>query len=75
MSEIWGKMWGIVVWKPECAAAAWSSGIVSGCLEPPLLHMCPTTIQDATQSIEHAHQVQMIFQILGLSRFSEGRIN
>ena len=19
MSEIWGKMWGIVVWKPECA--------------------------------------------------------
>ena len=22
MSEIWGKMWGIVVWKPECAGAA-----------------------------------------------------
>ena len=28
MSEIWGKMWGIVVWKPECAGRLDSAGAV-----------------------------------------------
>ena len=48
MSEIWGKMWGIVVWKPECAGRLASSGAVWN----------PTAPRPHVEMQSHYHKMQ-----------------